>query len=265
MYEFEYHRPQTVNEAAALLADREEARALAGGMTLIPTMKLRLAQPTDLVDLGAIDGLDRVERHDDVVEVGALARHADVAANTAMTGSIPALARLTGAIGDPQVRNCGSLGGSIANADPAADYPAALLALDATIVTDRREIRADEFFTGLFETSLERGELIVAVRFRTPDTAHYVKFRNPASGYAIAGVFVAKFPGQVRVAVTGAGPCAFRVPDMESALQARFSPAALNGISVDAGNFANDLHADAAYRAHLVGVLARRAVEKAGG
>ncbi len=264
MYAFEYHRPTTLSGALADLA-KQEAKALAGGMTLLPTMKQRLASPSDLVELKDIPELSGIAREGDAVAIGAMTRHAEVARSSVVKGAIPALAALAGGIGDPHVRNRGTIGGSLANNDPAADYPAAALALGATIVTNKRRIAADDFFKGLFETALEPGELITSVRFPMPQKAAYRKFANPASRYALVGVFVAKSAGGVRVAVTGAGENGvFRVSAMEAALNANFSPAALAGVAVPANGLNSDIHADADYRAHLIGVMARRAVEAAG-
>lgn len=263
MQSLDFLRPQSLAAAATLLREQPDATALAGGMTLLPTMKQRLASPSALVDLGAIGGLDGITVEPSSVTIGALARHGDVAESAELARALPALAALAGGIGDPQVRNRGTLGGSLANADPAADYPAAVLALDTTIRTTEREIAADDFFRGLFETALEPGELIEAVRFARPRRAAYAKFANPASGYAVVGVFVADFPGGVRVAVTGAGPSVFRLASAEAALAAEFSPKAVVDIAVDPGTLNADIHAEAAYRAHLVGVMLRRAVAAA--
>jgi len=265
MYAFNYHRPRTIDEAKKILAAGSDAKIIAGGMTLLPTMKLRLAQPSDLVDLGAIDGLDTIRDTGAAVEVGAMTTHAALAESETVRKAIPALADLAGAIGDPQVRNRGTLGGSIANSDPAADYPAAVLALGATIRTDRREIAADDYFRGMFETALDEDELVVAVSFPKPKKAAYAKFHNPASRYAIVGVMVADTGNGVRVAVTGAGGCAFRARDFEKALGKSFKAAALDGIAIDAKGLNSDLHASAEFRAHLVGVMAARAVKALGG
>jgi aerobic carbon-monoxide dehydrogenase medium subunit len=264
MYAFEYHRPQSLSAAVVELA-KPDAKALAGGMTLLPTMKQRLASPAALIDLKNVSELTGISREGDHLLIGAMARHADVAATSAVQAAIPALAKLAGGIGDLHVRNMGTIGGSLANNDPSADYPAAALALDATIVTDKRRIPAQDFFTGLFETALETGELITQVSFPIPQKAAYMKFANPASRYALVGVFVAKTADGVRVAVTGAGSNGvFRVSAFEAALNANFSPAALDGVSVPASGLNSDLHADADYRAHLIGVMARRAVAAAG-
>jgi carbon-monoxide dehydrogenase medium subunit len=263
MRTFAYHRPASVADAVALLAGVEESRPLSGGMTLLPAMKMRLAQPAAIVDLAAIPGLAGIAVGNGVVTIGAMTRHADVAASPEVAATIPALAVLAGGIGDPQVRHRGTIGGSLANADPAADYPAGVLGLGATIVTDRREIPADRFFTGLFSTALAEGELITAVRFPVPDVAGYAKFKSQASRFAIVGVLVAKTGDSVRVAVTGAGPKAFRSPEIEEALSKRFAPEALASVSVDPAGLNSDIHADSEYRAHLIVAMARRAVSAA--
>ena len=263
MYTFEYHRPESLSGAVADLAN-PDAKALAGGITLLPTMKQRLASPAALIDLKSVHELAGIAREGDNLAIGAMTRHADVARSNVVQAAIPALAVLAGGIGDPHVRNMGTIGGSLANNDPSADYPAAALALGATIVTNKRRISAKDFFTGLFETALESGELITQVIFPIPQRAAYMKFANPASRYALVGVFVAKMAGGVRVAVTGAGSNGvFRLSEFEAALDANFSPAALNGLSVPASGLNSDLHADADYRAHLIGVMARRAVAAA--
>jgi aerobic carbon-monoxide dehydrogenase medium subunit len=264
MYAFEYLRPNSVSTAVADLG-KEDAKALAGGMTLLPTMKQRLAAPTSLVDLGSIPDLAGVSRDGDAIVIRAMTRHVEVARNAILKGAIPALAALAGAIGDQHVRNRGTIGGSLANNDPAADYPAAVLALGATIVTNKRRIAADEYFKGLFETALEPTELITEVRFPIPQKAAYMKFPNPASRYALVGVFVSQIGGGVRVAVTGAGERGvFRIPAFEQALAANFTASALDGKSVPTDGINSDMHADADYRAHLIGVMARRAVAAAG-
>ena len=265
MYAFNYHRPDTVEAAAAALAAAEDGRVLAGGQTLIPTLKQRLASPSDVVDLGSVPGLGGVRREGDAIVVGAMTRHAEVAASAEVRAAIPALASLADGIGDPQVRNCGTLGGSIANADPAADYPAAVVGLGATVRTDRRTISGDDFFTGLFETALDEGEIVVSVSFPVPRRAAYAKFPNPASRYAIVGVMVAETGGGVRVAVTGAGDSVFRVSAMEAALADSFSADAIRDVAISQGALNEDIHASAEYRAHLVGVMARRAVAAAAG
>src|SRR5688572_17186972 len=263
MHAFEYHRPGSTKDALALGSKKEEARYLAGGQSLVQAMKLRLSSPSDLIDLGTIKELAGIKASGSAVEIGAMTRHADVAGSKDVQKAIPALAALAGMIGDRQVRHMGTLGGSLANSDPAADYPAAVLGLGATIVTNKRKIEADKYFKGLFETALEAGELITAVTFPAPKRAGYTKFKNPASRFALVGVFVADFGNGVRVGVTGAGPCAFRQAEMEKALAAKFAPESLANITVRADGLNNDLHASPEYRAHLIGVMARRAVEAA--
>ena len=263
MKDFAYHRPSTLPEAVALLATDDECRPMSGGMTLLPTMKQRLASPKMIVDLAALPGLTGITVDGGSVTIGAMTTHAAVAGSGAIRAVIPALSTLAGLIGDPQVRHRGTIGGSVANADPAADYPAAVLGLGATIVTDRREIAADIFFTAMFQTALQPGEIIVAVRFPIPDAAGYAKFKSQASRYALVGAFVARFGSSVRVAITGAGPVVFRSKDIEDALAANFSPQALARISIAPSGLSSDIHADNEYRAHLVVVMARRAVEQA--
>ena len=264
MHAFEYHRPSSANDAIGLAGKKEEARYLAGGQSLVQAMKLRLSSPSDLIDLGTIKELVGIKVSGNAVEIGAMTRHADVAGSKDVQKAIPALAMLAGIIGDRQVRHMGTIGGSLANSDPAADYPAAVLGLGATITTNKRKIEADKYFKGLFETALEPGELITSVSFPAPKRAAYMKFKNPASRFALVGVFVADFGGgKVRVAVTGAGPCAFRQAEMEKALSAKFAPDAVAGIKVKQDGLNNDLHASPEYRAHLITVMAKRAVEAA--
>jgi len=264
MYAFEYHRAQSVADAAKLLASKPDAKLLAGGHTLLPTMKLRLASPKALVDLGRVAELKGIEKKGNALVIGAMTTHAEVADAAAVKSTIPGLAALAGGIGDPHVRHRGTIGGSIANNDPSADYPAALLALGATIATNKREIKADAFFTGLFSTALQDGEIITRISFPVPAKFTYAKFANPASRYALVGVAVAQAGGAARVAVTGAGNNGvFRHTAMEAALAKNWSAGALNGIGTDAGKMVSDIHGDAAYRAHLVGVMARRAVAAA--
>ena len=260
MYEFTYHKPTSLDEIANLLAANEDAKLVAGGMTLVPTLKLRLARPSDLVDLAAITSLRGVTDAGDALVIGAMTRHGEVHNSPVVKAAIPALATMAGMIGDPAVRNRGTIGGSIANNDPAADYPAALVALGATVHTTKREIPAEQFFTGMFETALGPDEIVTAVRFPKPQAANYQKFRNPASRYAIVGVFVARTGSGVRVAVTGAGPSVFRVPAMEAALAKSFTADAIKDIAIPDAGLNSDIHASAEYRAHLVGVMARRAV-----
>jgi carbon-monoxide dehydrogenase medium subunit len=262
MHNFSYQRPASLAEAAKLLSG--EAKLLAGGMTLLPTLKQRLAQPSALVDLGAVAELKGIKAEGGGLTIGAMTTHAEVAHSAEVKRTIPALAVLADGIGDPQVRNRGTIGGSISNADPAADYPAGLVGLGATVITNKRKIAADDFFKGLFETALGDGEIVTAVSFPKPDKAGYAKFPNPASRYAMVGVFVAKTGGGVRVAVTGAGPSVFRVPEMEKALAGNFSADAVKSIKVASKNLNSDLHGSAEYRAHLVSVMAARAVAAAG-
>lgn len=260
MKSFDYHKPSSVPEAVALLAKKSESLPIAGGMSLLPTMKQRLAAPQVLIDLSGIAALKGIMAGNDAIAIGAMTRHVDVARSPAVAKALPALAQLAGSIGDPAVRNRGTIGGSLANNDPAADYPAAVLALGATIATNTREIAADQFFRGMFETALKPGELITAVKFPLPTVAGYAKVQNAASRFALVGVFVAKFSSGVRVAVTGAGPGVFRVPVFEAALSKRFEPGAINGHGVDPAVLNSDIHAEAAFRAHLIGVMAKRAV-----
>ena len=260
MYDFEFHKPISIQEASQIVAENEDAKFIAGGMTLLPTMKMRLASPTDLIDLSNIQELNGLCDAGDTVEIGAMTTHAEIAASELVREAIPALANLANRIGDAQVRNRGTIGGSLSNSDPAADYPAAVLGLDAIVKTDRRQIAADEFFVSLFETALEPDEIIESVTFRKPARAAYSKFPNPASRYAVVGVMVSDIGENIRVAVTGAGPCAFRSAILETALSENVSPDALNGITIDADGFNEDLFASAEYRAHLVVAMAKRAV-----
>src|SRR5712675_2895813 len=248
MYNFTYHRASGLRQATNMLGKFEEAKLLAGGQTLLPTMKQRLASPSDIIDLNKIEGMSTIEVKGRNLVIGAMTRHADVASSPMVQQAIPALAALAHMIGDPAVRHRGTIGGSIANNDPNADYPAACLGLAATIVTTKRKIVADEFFRGLFETALASDEIITKVSFPVPKKAAYQKFRNPASRFALVGVFVAKRPG------------VFRVKAFEEALKKRFSPKVLEGLSVPADGMSSDIHGSAEYRAHLIGVLARRAV-----
>ena len=260
MKDFNYHRPTKPVDAVKLIKKAKNGKLLSGGMTLIPTMKQGLATPSDIIDLAGLKNAG-IAVTGSTVTIKAGTPHADVATNTAVQKAIPALAVLAAEIGDPHVRNRGTIGGSIANNDPAADYPAAVLALGATIITNSRKIPADKFFTGMFTTALKRDEIITAVEFPVAGRAGYAKFPNPASRYAMVGVFIAQDKaGKTRVAVTGAGPGVFRSREMEAALDKDFSTAALNGISMPSTGLNSDMHGSAAYRAHLVGVMARRAV-----
>ena len=264
MRAFEYHRPSSSKDALALAAKKSEGKYLAGGQSLVQAMKLRLASPSDLIDLGTIKELSGIKVSASNVEIGAMTRHADVAHSAEVKKTIPALAALAGIIGDRQVRHMGTIGGSLANNDPTADYPAAVMALDATIVTNKRKLKPEEFFQGLFTTALAADEIITRVQFPLAKKAAYIKFRNQASRYALVGVFVAKRPSEVRVAVTGAGAeGVFRVTQFEEALKKRFNPKSLDGLTASAEGLNSDLHGSAEYRAHLIGVLARRAVEAA--
>jgi aerobic carbon-monoxide dehydrogenase medium subunit len=266
MYAFTYHRPASVRQAAGLLAKKDDPKLLAGGQTLLPTMKQRLASPANLIDLGAVAEMKGIARKGRTIVIGAMVTHADVAASPEVQEAIPALAALADGIGDPHVRNRGTIGGSVANNDPAADYPAACIAMGATIVTNKRKIEADAFFTGLYDTALDEGEIITKVIFPIPGKAAYAKFPNPASRYALVGVCVAKRGAEVRVAVTGAGASGvFRWTEAEAALKTRFGAKALDGLAASAKNLNGDIHADADYRAQLIGVMARRAVATAVG
>jgi aerobic carbon-monoxide dehydrogenase medium subunit len=264
MYETRYHRPSSLAEAAALFND--EARYVSGGQTLIPTMKQRLAAPSDLIDISAVPDLRGIAATAEGVAIGAAMTHAEVSDSDVVKKAIPTLAALAGTIGDPAVRHMGTIGGSLANNDPAADYPAAMLALGATIHTDRRTIAAGDFFTGLFSTALQDGEIVVRVECPAPAKAAYNKFRNPASRYAMAGVFVSVMKdGSIRVAVTGAGDNGvFRATAIEEALAKSWSPAAVDAVTIDPAGMLSDIHGSAAYRANLVKVMAKRAVAAAG-
>jgi carbon-monoxide dehydrogenase medium subunit len=264
MYAFDFHRPTSVRQAVNLLAKNPEAKLLAGGHSLIPVMKLRLASPSVLIDLSKVEGLSGVELKGRSIVVGAMTTHSEVANSPVTRENLPGLASVPASIGDPHVRQVGTIGGSIANNDPNADYPAACLGLGATIVTSKRKIEADDFFKGMFETALEPDEIITKVQFPIAKKAAYQKFKHPASGFALVGVFVSKRSSDIRVAVTGAGANGvFRVKAFEEALKKRFAPKSLDGLSVPADGLNSDIHAGAEYRAHLVGVLARRAVAAA--
>jgi carbon-monoxide dehydrogenase medium subunit len=264
MYDFAYHKPTSVADAVKILSADPDARAISGGQTLLPALKHRLNKPTSVVDLSGIAELRGVKRDGDKIVIGAMTKHKDVAESAEVKAAIPALAKLAGSIGDIQVRNRGTIGGSVSNNDPAADYPSAVLALGATLVTSKRRIAADDFFQGMFTTALEPGELLVAVEFPVPQKAGYAKMKNPASRYVMAGAFVAKTASGVRVAINGAGPCVFRQADMEKALSASWSPDAVAGVKQSADGLNSDIHGSAEYRAHLVTVMAKRAVADAG-
>ncbi len=265
MYDFTYKKAGSIDDAVASHGAADEPRYMSGGMTLLPTLKLRLDKPSDVIDLAEIDGLAGITVDGGTVTIGGMTRHVAVANSAEVREAIPGLAKLAGGIGDPHVRYRGTIGGSIANNDPAADYPAAVVALGATVKTNKREIAADDFFIAMFETALEPGEIVTSVSFPVPDKAAYMKFPNPASRYAIVGVFVAQGSAGVRVAVTGAGASVFRVAEMEQALASNFSADAVADISIPDGELNSDIHASAEYRAHLVTVMAKRAVAEANG
>jgi aerobic carbon-monoxide dehydrogenase medium subunit len=260
MYDFNYHKPRTIEEAIGLFATAEDAVYLAGGHTLIPAMKVRLRAPTDVIDLSEIDGLSGIREETGALVIGALATHDSVATSDIVARAVPALNDLAAGIGDAQIRNRGTIGGSVANNDPAADYPAALLALGATITTDRREIRAEDFFSAMFDTALGEGELIQSVSFPIVESAAYVKFPNPASRYATVGVFISRHGGQASVAITGAAPGVFLCREMGQALSGNFTQTALDSVRLDVDEMNSDMHASAEYRAHLCVVMAKRAV-----
>jgi len=266
MYETTYHRAGSLAEAAQLISNADDGKFLGGGQTLLPTMKQRLAAPTDVVDVTRIPELKGIREDGNSIVVGAATTHNEVATSGLVKEKLPGLASLTGGIGDPAVRHMGTLGGSIANNDPAADYPSALVALNATVTTNKRTLSAEDFFVGMFDTALDDDEVVVSVAFPVAEKSAYAKYPNPASRYAMAGVFVARFAdGGVRVAVTGAGHYGvFRVDDMEEALAANWSPDAVAGIHVDSGGMLHDIHGSAHYRANLVTVMAKRAVAAAG-
>jgi aerobic carbon-monoxide dehydrogenase medium subunit len=264
MYGFTFERPTTVRQAVSLLAKNEDAKLLAGGHSLIPVMKLRLASPKVLIDLSKVEGLTGFELKGRSIVIGAMTTHAEVAKSPVLRQVMPGLALVPGSIGDPHVRQVGTIGGSLANNDPNADYPAAVLGLGATIITSKRKIHADEYFKGMFETVLEPDEIITKVSFPIAKKAAYQKFKHPASGFALVGVFTSKRGSEIRVAVTGAGSNGvFRVTAFEEALAKRFAPKSLESLTVPATGMNSDIHASAEYRAHLIGVMARRAVAAA--
>ena len=261
MYAFDYRRPHSLNEADLALKAAPGAKVLAGGQTLLPAMKLRLAQPGNIIDLGGIAGLRGISKVDGALRIGAMTTHAAVAESSDVRAAIPGLASLAAGIGDPHVRNRGTIGGSVANNDPGADYPAGVLALGATVHTNKRAIAADDFFQGLFATALDDNEIITHIDFPVPQSFAYAKFANPASRYALVGVGVARTAGGVRVAVTGAGASGvYRLGDAEKALAANFSAQAVDGLKIDASNMMADIHAASDYRAYLVGVMLKRAI-----
>jgi carbon-monoxide dehydrogenase medium subunit len=265
MYPVRYRRPETLDGALRFHAEAEDAAYLSGGHTLLPTLKQRLARPSDLIDLTRISELHGIKLQGRVLSIGAATTHADVASSAVVRGAVPALAGLAGSIGDRHVRNRGTIGGSVANNDPAADYPAAVLGLGATVITDRRRIAADNFFVSLYETALEPGEILTRIDFPVPDVAGYAKFRSPASRYAIAGVFISRSNSSPRVAVTGAGSMGvFRLRDLESALTVDFQPGAVAECTIDVGMMLDDLSGSPEYRANLVRVMGRRALDHLG-
>lgn len=263
MYDFAYHKPTTVADAVKLLAD-PDAKAVSGGHTLLPALKHRLNKPSALVDLSGIAEMKGIKKVGNAIVIGALTRHVEVANSAEVKAAIPALAYMASHIGDVQVRNRGTIGGSVSNNDPAADYPAAVLGLGATIHTSKRKIAADDFFLGMFTTALDADEILTAIEFPIVDKAGYAKMKNPASRYVMAGVFVSKAGGTVRVAVNGAAPCVFRQAEMEKALSANWSADAVAGVKQSSDGLNGDIHGSAEYRAHLVGVMAKRAVAAAG-
>ncbi len=260
MYEFKYHKASSLDEAQSLKTNTADGIYLAGGQTLIPTFKQRLAAPSDVIDLAGIEELRGISTSGSVLSIGAMTLHAEVAASTEVRDSIPALAVLAGLIGDAQVRNRGTIGGSVANSDPAADYPAAVVTLNSSVITTQRTIVGTEFFQGLFETALTEGELITRLEFTVPDRCAYAKFPNPASRYAVVGVMIAEYSGKIQVGVTGAAGCAFRALALEDALNSDASSAAIDAVHIDVENFNSDMHASAEYRAQLVRVMAKRAL-----
>ena len=260
MYDFSYHNPDSVADAVSAMNKAEDGKFVAGGQTMLPTMKHRLASPSDIIVLGGITELSGITVDGDSISIGAMTTHAEVAASSDVQAMIPALAALAGNIGDPAVRNCGTIGGSVANNDPAADYPAAVIALGARVKTSKREISADDFFTGMFETALDDDELITAIVFPKATAAAYMKFENPASRYAIVGVFVARTEDGVRVGITGATPCAHRGMRLEAELNGNFSSEACDDVAIPVKKMNADIHASAEYRAHLVKVMTKRAV-----
>ena len=263
MYPFSFQHTKSINDSVSLKKDGEDAKYIAGGQSLIGVMKLRLDKPSTLINLGSIPELSGICVEGKTVTIGAMTRHAEVAASSDVKNCIPGLSQLAGLIADRMVRNMGTIGGSVANNDPSADYPAGLLGLNATVITDQREIKADDFFIGMFETALESSELIKAIRFTAPIKSAYAKFKHPASRYAVVGVFVAQFPNEVRVAVTGAGSSVFRLTDAEKALSSNFSASALDSIQISANGLNSDFFADADYRAHLIKLMAIQAVNSA--
>jgi aerobic carbon-monoxide dehydrogenase medium subunit len=264
MYDFAYHKPSSVADAVKILAADPDAKPVSGGHTLLPALKHRLNKPSALVDLSGIAEMKGIKRQGNALIIGALTKHVEVANSAEVKAAIPALAYMASHIGDNQVRNRGTIGGSVSNNDPAADYPAAVLGLGATIHTSKRKIAADDFFQGMFTTALEEGEILVAIEFPIPEKAGYAKLKNPASRYVMAGAFISKGPMGLRVAINGAAPCVFRQADMEAALGRSWSADSVAGVKQDADGLNSDIHGSAEYRAHLVTVMAKRAVAAAG-
>ncbi|MDC0074284.1 xanthine dehydrogenase family protein subunit M [Alphaproteobacteria bacterium] len=263
MYQFEYHKSSSVEDAINKLKSSEDGKILAGGMTLLPTMKQRLASPSDLIDLGDIKELNGINFENDKLIIKSMTTHYNVHSSNEVINNIPSLSKLAGLIGDPMVRHRGTIGGSIANSDPSADYPSAVIALNATIVTNLRQINSDDYFKGLFETELEEDELITEIHFPKPLNAAYAKFPQPASRYALVGVYFANTKNGIRVGVTGAGACAFRCKEIEEALTKSLAVDSLNDIKIDPTDLNSDIHGSAEYRAHLITVMAKRAVKEA--
>ena len=262
MYEFQYHKPSSIDEVKEIISSLDDPKIMAGGMTLIPTMKQRLAAPSDIIDLSEIKELRGISKKDNNLIIGSMTTHYEVHNSELVNQEIPSLAYLAGLIGDPMVRHRGTIGGSIANSDPSADYPSSVISLGAKIITDKREIDADNFFVDLFETALEENELILSISFPIPKKSAYEKFPQPASRYALVGVFVSDTDKGIRVGVTGAGPCAFRVPEMEKELTNNFSEESIKNVNLNIDVLNSDIHASSEYRAHLVKVMAKRAIKK---
>ena len=262
MYEFHYHKATSITEVKDKISSLDDAKIMAGGMTLIPTMKQRLAAPSDIIDLSDINELKGISKEKNFIIIGSMSTHFEVHTSEIVNKEIPALAYLAGLIGDPMVRHRGTIGGSVANSDPSADYPSSVISLGATIITDRREIEADDFFIDLFETALEDDEIIISLKFPIPNKSAYMKFPQPASRYALVGVFVSDTNKGIRVGITGAGPCAFRSKEIEEILSKDFSENSIDNVHIPSENLNSDIHASAEYRAHLVKVMAKRAVKK---
>ncbi len=263
MYEFQYHKAVSIDDVKEKLSSSDDPKLMAGGMTLIPTMKQRLASPSDIIDLGNISELNGIQKKDENIVIGSMTKHYEVNSSELINKEIPSLSYLAGLIGDPMVRHRGTIGGSLANSDPSADYPSSVMGLGATIITDKREITSEDYFIDLFETALEEDEIIKQVKYPIPKRSAYMKFPQPASRYALVGVFVAEtLSGKIRVGVTGAGPCAFRSKELEDALNSNFSAQSIENVKIESENLNSDIHASAEYRAHLIKVMTKRAVKK---